>query len=196
MNQKRYKTGAFTLIELLVVIAIIGILAGILFPTVGIVREKAKIATSKARISQYLAAIQSFKGEYSYYPFSTQLDGQGALDLSIATNSLVFIETLSARELLDPAKTVPKGGNRRRIQFYTFGEDEIADGFESSTLNTVVDGFGNNQIFIVFDHDNDGEVTVPDPEGGSTNTINIRSQLTAYVLADSDEGYPSYYIYE
>ena len=190
------KKSGFTLIELLMVIAIIGILAGILIPTVGIVRENARIATSKARISQYLTAIQSFKGEYNYYPFSAELDAEGQLDLSVVANSQVFIETLSARDLTTPATSVSEGGNRRRIQFYTFSEDEIADGTGTSAADTVVDGFGNNKIIIVFDHDNDGEVTVPDPVGGLAATKDIRSKLTAYVQEDSAEDYPGYYLYE
>jgi prepilin-type N-terminal cleavage/methylation domain-containing protein len=192
MKYKRYKTRAFTLIELLTVIAIIGILAGILIPTVGMVKQKATIATSKARISQYLSAIESFKGEYKYYPFSTDLQGQGKLDLSSVAKSRVFIETLSARKLSNSATTVSEGGNRRRIPFYTFTEDEI--GTERGTRNTVIDGFGNNKIIIVFDHDNDGEVRVPDPNGSGTK--DIRSPLTAYVEGDPAYGYPTYYLYE
>lgn len=194
MKYKRYKTRAFTLIELLTVIAIIGILAGILIPTVGLVKQKATIATSKARISQYLSAIESFKGEYKYYPFSAELDGLGKLDLSVVAKSKIFIETLSARDVSDPSATVSEGGNRRRIQFYTFTEDEIDDGTEASAADTVIDGFGNNKIIIVFDHDDDGEVTVPDPNGSGTK--DIRSPLTAYVEADLAYDYPTYSLYE
>ena len=51
------------------VIAIIGILAGILIPTIGAVRQQANIAASKAQLSAYVNAIQMFKGEYGYLPF-------------------------------------------------------------------------------------------------------------------------------
>lgn len=194
MTMKTRNTSAFTLIELLMVIAIIGILAGILIPAVGSVKKNAKIATSQARISQYLAAIQSFKGEYSYYPFSANLDSNGKLDLSVVANSELFVSTLSARDVSNSVALVATGGNRRRIQFYTFAEDEISDGtYSGVAANTVIDGFGNNQIFIVFDHDNNGVVTVPNPEGGADKEI--RSKMTAYVLEDS-AGNPDYYLYD
>jgi prepilin-type N-terminal cleavage/methylation domain-containing protein len=191
---KTRNTSAFTLIELLMVVAIIGILAGILIPTVGIVKRNARIATSKARISQYLSAIQSFKGEYSYYPFAAELQSEGKFDLSTAANSKLFIETLSARNMDDLSQTVSAGGNRRRIPFYHFAEDEIGDGsIFPGNVDTVIDGFDNNKIVIVFDHDNDGEVIVPDPDGGADKQV--RSNLTAYVLED-DNGNPGYYLYD
>ena len=68
--KKNKKISGFTLIELLMVIAIIGILAGILIPTVGAVRTQANLAASKAQLSNYVTAITMFKGEYGYYPFS------------------------------------------------------------------------------------------------------------------------------
>lgn len=195
-----YKKKAFTLIELLMVIAIIGILAGILIPTVGIVREKAIVTTSKARLAQYMTAIQSFKGEYKYYPFSSLLDSEnGWLDLSDSANSEVFYETLMARDLSDPSVKVAAEGNRRRIQFYPFSEDELSDGFsEDSTIveNSIIDGFGNNRIIFAFDHDNDGVITVPDPEGSSSDTLELRTSVTAFVQANETLGSPAYYLYE
>lgn len=53
-------TDAFTLIELLTVIAIIGILAAILIPTVGKVRESAKRADCMSRLRQLGSAFQLY----------------------------------------------------------------------------------------------------------------------------------------
>ncbi len=53
----------FTLIELLTVIAIIGILAAIIIPTVGKVRQNARIATSTSNLRQLGAAAQLFAAE-------------------------------------------------------------------------------------------------------------------------------------
>jgi len=188
----------FTLIELLTVIAIIGILAGILIPTVGQVKKQASIATSKAKLSQYLTSIQSFKGEYGYYPFLTLLNSKHELDLSDAAMSKSFVETLSAREIDNPTTTTAGDGNRRRIQFYNFTEDEISDGTDHTSVlaNTVIDSFGNSAIRLIFDHDSDGLVTVPDPDGSFSDTKDIRASVTAYVIADSSNGFPSYYLYE
>ncbi|EIP98362.1 prepilin-type N-terminal cleavage/methylation domain-containing protein [Opitutaceae bacterium TAV1] len=54
---------AFTLIELLTVIAIIGILAAIIIPTVGKVREKAHQARCASNLRQLFTALALFAGE-------------------------------------------------------------------------------------------------------------------------------------
>lgn len=54
---------AFTLIELLTVIAIIGILAAILIPTVGAVREKARSAQCVSNLRQLAQGMLLFAGE-------------------------------------------------------------------------------------------------------------------------------------
>ena len=58
----------FTLIELLVVIAIIGILAGILLPTLANVKGKAKVKQAQVDIANLAAAIQHYESEYSRFP--------------------------------------------------------------------------------------------------------------------------------
>jgi len=60
---RRASDAAFTLIELLTVIAIIGILAAIVIPTVGTVREKAQRAVDANSIREILKAAQIYAGE-------------------------------------------------------------------------------------------------------------------------------------
>ena len=192
MNNKKHSFG-FTLIELLMVIAIIGILAGILIPTVGAVRKQANIAASKAQLSNYVTAITLFKGEYGFFPFAdAQVDGgKNINDLSDD-----FIETLSGRD--ENGVAVSRGGNRRSIGFHSFSESEFflsaADVIDDSI---IVDRFNNNQIFIAIDGDGDGDVVVPNSSGSGSKTL--RAVVTAYTVASESEdapGAPDYYLYD
>ena len=196
MKNKTVSRQGFTLIELLTVIAIIGILASILIPSVNTVRKNVNIAASKAVLAQYVNAIQTFRSEYNFYPFSDLMSGTTeVLDLSNTTNSEVFIKTLSAR---DPSnyESVSEGGNRRRIRFYEFSEAEFLRDKDGEVQNTqLADRFNNNKIFIAIDKDGDGEVEVPDPED-STKKIKLRASITAYVEGDQPINAPDYYLYE
>ena len=182
---------AFTLIELLMVIAIIGILAGILIPTLSAVKKQANVTASKNQLSQYVNAIQLFKGEYGFYPFAD------AQDTGKNINSLSddFIETLSGRDKRT-GESKEAGNNRRRIAFHSFSENEFY--MESNgTVNPtkIADRLNNTKIFIVIDGDGDGKVTVPSASGGQ-GTQELRTSVTAYVEADSEYGYPDYYLYD
>lgn len=58
----------FTLVELLTVIAIIAILAAIIFPVAGTVRENARRSRCMSNLSQIYLALQKYKEDYRAYP--------------------------------------------------------------------------------------------------------------------------------
>ena len=60
MKKNKSPRSGFTLIELLTVIAIIGILAGILIPTVGAVKKKASMITSSSNLKQVAIAFATY----------------------------------------------------------------------------------------------------------------------------------------
>ncbi|WP_244648163.1 MULTISPECIES: type II secretion system protein [unclassified Lentimonas] len=190
---KKHTNKGFTLIELLMVIAIIGILAGILIPTVGAVKKQANVAASKAQLSNYVNAMQLFKGEYSYFPLVTGTSDSDEIDLS--SESLEFIKTLSARDPSSSNAGVSFGGNRRQIAFYSFSESEFllkADGTIST--DQLADRFNNTQIFIVVDTDGNGSITPSGPDAGEGT---IRSSVSAYVGSNpSDASNPTYKLWD
>ncbi len=192
------RKNAFTLIELLMVISIIGILAGILIPTVSAVKRQANVAASKSQLSQYVNAIQLFKGEYGFYPFA---DAHVNLGKNINDLSDDFIETLSGRDAINGnSKSV--GGNRRQISFHGFSLVEFYRQFDGTVdFTNIADRLNNTQIYIVIDGDGDGKVTVPSTSGqrniaGELAQQELRTSVTAYVKADEVNGLPAYYLYD
>ena len=153
-------TRAFTLIELLTVIAIIGILAAILIPTVGKVRESARKAKVRTQLNQWSVAIETFRSEYGYYPdFTTQTGSKVNGGSFSATFSAAhfFHDVLGGRrrdgsQPATPVATDPVGTNhnRKRIVFTTFGPEEV------NTGGKIIDAFGNEDIAVILDTNYDG----------------------------------------
>lgn len=158
----------FTLIELLTVIAVIGILAGILIPTVSSVRVSANKAKTKVQFNQWAAAIESFRGEYGYYPafHSSNLVNGGAT--GVASGEHLFHDILAGRRRSgDPlaAGSSAATQNRKRIAFYTFSEGDLTDA-TAPVPNLIRDAFDNTEIAVLVDKNLDGRINGSDYPGG------------------------------
>src|SRR5579864_9554174 len=92
--QDRNRHG-FTLLELLVVIAIIVVLAGLLFPAVQSVLERAKKVQGKNDLTQIVTAVNAFYTEYGRYP--TTVSGADATYGDGSTSSKALFDELRAK---------------------------------------------------------------------------------------------------
>ena len=153
----------FTLIELLTVIAIIGILAALLFPAVGAARRSANKAKARVQFTQWVAAIESFRSEYGYYPAfdSTNLVNGGAT--TTLNGNHLFHDILAGRKRDGTALTAGSAAalqNKKLISFYAFPDSELAANF------LLQDAFENTEIAVLVDRNLDGAITGADYPGG------------------------------
>jgi len=199
----------FTLIELLTVIAIIGILAGVLFPAIGGIRKKAKLATAQSTFSQWANGVTRYKQVYGFYPnigtvkYDTGADMLHKLEAdSIGTN---FIKAMSAKSamgvLLGGGPTGDRAKfNRNAEEFCSFARDDFEDpGFSGNDLteaSKLVDRFGNNKIRVIFDTDGSSNLKgVTSPVGvwpddlAALGTTGIPARVIIYTtIAGNDFG--------
>jgi prepilin-type N-terminal cleavage/methylation domain-containing protein len=194
MNKQTKK--GFTLVELLMVLAVVGLLASILIPTAGNIRESALKTICKAQLSQYINAIVQFKSQYGYYPFARG-NKDYVINLSDPEVSKEFIEIMSGRDA-QTGKPASVGGNRKRIAFHDFSENEfyiLEDDLYS--LTQLADRFNNPNIRIMIDGDGDGFLA-PKPSLVSPTKprAKIRGSITAWVESDDLDRFPGYALWE
>jgi prepilin-type N-terminal cleavage/methylation domain-containing protein len=180
----------FTLIELLTVIAVIGILVAITVPIVGRVRDNAKKTKTRVQFSQWGAGIRLFKQAYGYYPRFEVAGGAHKVNGSLAYNGVAVADpNYLFRELLSGKGAKPNGSgfdfasseqdgsaslqNRKRQQFVSFDISEIvsttgvdAGDSEMRADGAIKDAFGNVEIAVLVDRNNDGFINITDLASG------------------------------
>jgi len=195
----------FTLVELLTVIAIIGILAAVLFPAVGGIRKKAKLATAQSTFSQWANGVTRYKQVYGYYPnigskYNTAADSIHSLELGPGVN---FIKSLSAK---DSVGAILSGGptgdrakfNRNAEEFCSFAGDDFEDpGFSGNPLSAtslLADRFGNHNIRVIFDTDSSGNIKGVVAPGGvwpddiaAVGTTGLPARVIIYTTIAGDD---------
>lgn len=151
-SQNEMRRKAFTLLELLSVIAVIGILAALIFPSVGAARRSANKAKSRVQFTQWATAIESFRGEYGYYP---AFDASGLVNGGVTAADHLFHDLLAGRRR-DGSALAPGGPavtqNRKSIRFHAFGDAELTPG------GLLRDAFDNTAIAVLVDKDLDGVI--------------------------------------
>ncbi len=142
----------FTLIELLVVIAIIGILAGLVFPALGTVRNNAKKSKASSECQSLKAAIVMYESEFSCWP----------ANMSGSTDALV-----SSGDYTKLCKILT-GENSKKMVFY-----EVGVGYDES--KGILDPWGR-PYQIALDVNFDGKLSESNiPAIKAVNSVNGRS---------------------
>ena len=175
------RRAGFTLIELLTVIAIIGILSAALFPAIRGVRKKAQQSSATTAFTQWAGGITRYKQVYGFYPnigtaYDSSKDSIHLLeDPSI---NLKFVKTMSGRLPTGTAlSTVDrKSLNKTGEEFCSFGKDDFEDPANLTDTSLLVDRFGNRNIRVIFDTDNNTNIrNIVTPKGADSMPEEIRA---------------------
>jgi len=152
MTRRIPQDSGFTLLELLAVLAILGILAALIFPSVSAARRSATKAKARVQFTQWAAAIESFRGEYGYYP---AFDSSNLVNGGATATDHLFHDILAAKKR-DGTPLAPGGAaamqNRKLIPFYSFSDSDF------TPANLIRDVFDNTAIAVLVDKDLDGVI--------------------------------------
>jgi len=170
----RLRDKGFTLLELMVVIAIIVVLAGLLFPAVQSILDRAKKVQAKNDLTQIVTAVNAFYTEYGRYPLDSSVTTDKKYGPEGDSSSAIFSElrnagsvTINTRQIVfmsppeDPSQPSPKG---------KIGSDGQFHDPWGTAYNVEIDGDYTNAI-----------ETNPYPDGdGSAGATPLRLGVIAW----------------
>jgi prepilin-type N-terminal cleavage/methylation domain-containing protein len=164
------KEAAFTLLELMVVIALVVVLAGLLFPAVQSVLDRAKKVQAKNDLTQIVTAVNAFYTEYGRYPTDQTTDA-----------TATYGGSTSSKVLFDELRAKTASFNARQIIFISPPED--------STQTSPNGKIGSDGQFhdpwgtaygISIDADYDNQVPNPYATDTGAGPVKIRQGVLAW----------------
>ncbi len=168
------KKRAFTLVELMIVVAIIGVLVGLLFPTISGANKKALASVSKTLLTNIASGLERYNTEYGYFPkFLAQRD---RINLNDGNNAESLVKTLTGRDAENRplSQSDRREFNRKNRNFVEFNSNNLVQKTKGGQWK-IVDSFGNPNIYICVDSDNDGFIKQGFPTiADGFSTIEIR----------------------
>ena len=159
----------FTLIELLVVIAIIAILAGLVFPALGTVRNNAKKSKANSECQSLKTAIIMYESEFSTWPVKISGSKDAVVD---GSNYIEMCKILT-------------GKNSKKTVFY-----EVGVGYDEA--KGILDPWGK-PYQVILDVDYDGKIDNTIAAVKEVNAVNnrtgqdLRVKVAVYSFGDRDE---------
>ncbi len=195
---------AFTLIELLTVIAIIGVLSGILIPTVSSAMSSAKKAKGRAQMRQYATGLLQYQSHYNFWPsIGTLGDGQ-EIRLDNGDYSENFIMAMTGRTYNgNDLSATERQYNPQAIAFMSFSDQEFYSDPYTGRLNyrQLADPYGNRRIRMQVEHDYPGVISLSTPIRQQSNRASqdydqVRAKAVVFTLYDSAQADSREFNYE